>query len=58
MDSNDDALLILADNEGNFIEKDGTLLSLYIYLDGSIEYPIINALKKQYGEPNTPPKDG
>lgn len=53
-----DALLILADNEGNFIEKDGTLLSLYIYLDGWDKYSIINALKKQYGDPNTPPKGG
>lgn len=53
-----DALLILADNEGNFIENDGTLLSLYIYFDAWNEYPIINALKKQYGEPNIPPKNG
>lgn len=53
-----DALLILADKEGNFIENDGTLLSLYIYLDGSNTYPIINALKKQYGEPSIPPKNG
>lgn len=53
-----DALLILADNEGNFIEKDGTLLSLYIYLDGWDKYTIINALKKQYGEPHMPPNNG
>jgi len=52
------ALLVLADNEGNFIEKDGTLLSLYIYLDGFNDYPIINALKKQYGNPHMPPQDG
>lgn len=53
-----DALLILADNEGNFIEEDGTLMSLYIYLDGCYDYTIINALEKQYGDPHMPPKDG
>ena len=51
-----DALLILADNEGNFIEKDGTILCLYIDVDGWEKYSIINALKKQYGDPHMPPK--
>lgn len=53
-----DAQLVLYNTEGKRIDDNGKLMSLRIYIEGSKKYPIINALKQQYGEKNNPPKDG
>lgn len=52
------ALLSLYDTNGDVIQDDGKLMSLRIYISGTDKYPIIDALKKQYGETNTPPEEG
>ena len=54
-----DALLSLYDTKGEVIEDDGILMSLRIFIKGDAldTANIITELKKQYGEPNTPPND-
>lgn len=55
------ALLTLFDTNGQkitLLSNDGNLMSQQIYIHGREKEPIIEALKKQYGAPNTPPEDG
>lgn len=55
------ALLTLFDTDEQQITlygKDGNLMSLQIYIQGREKEPIIEALKKQYGEPCEMPGEG
>lgn len=53
------AYLSLFDGKGEKIDfrSNEKLMSLQIYIQGTENAPILGALRKQYGEPNTPPGD-